>query len=98
MPELHELQGKESIQTDMAPSYPEHEKIDSDKLQIIAEFHEWLENNGYAVAKINVTYYEGSITRPTFQNLRDGFFGTTEAALEKERLEMLANHRNSLKL
>ena len=70
--------------------YPEHEKLNTEKLNTMDELVEWLESKGFSICKLDkIGFYNGDIEHANWRELRAEFFGTTEDKLEKERLEMI---------
>lgn len=70
--------------------YPEHEKLDNEKLRAIDEVVDWLESKGYSICKLDeIGHYNGEIEYAKWRDLRAEFFGTTEELLEEERKQML---------
>lgn len=77
--------------------YPEHDKLDTEKLNAIDEFVDYLKGLGYSICKLDkIGLYNGTIEHANHRNLRAKFFGTSEEALEKERLQMLEALRNEI--
>lgn len=70
--------------------YPEHQKLDSKQLETIDSFFEFLEERGFSVVDISqVGHFQGKMKHGKRDDLRVEFFGTTQAKLEPERIEML---------
>jgi len=74
-----------------AKKYPNHEKLNSEQLLTLDQFHDFLEERGLVIADINsIGYYDGHIKQPRWNDLRVEFFGVNQKELEIEREQMIA--------
>lgn len=77
--------------------YPEHAKLDKvkDRTQACGEFLEWLDDNGYVLAR----YDDEDQLYPVFENTQDLLgraFGVDPKKLEQEKRAMLESIRHGL--
>lgn len=69
--------------------YTEHEKLNTEQLNTIDSYVEFLQVKGYSICKLELQYYDGNIGYANHRKLRAEFFGADEDVLEEERQKMI---------